>query len=85
VQPRTICRFEGWSKSPHFHTGRAPVPYYNRQSMMTIPHDHLQISKVGNAALILLEEAPVRYHEFDKGAARKYVIGAKGLLGKRAA
>lgn len=76
---------KGWSKSLHFHTGQAPVLQYNRQLMMAILHDRVQISKVVNAALISLEEAPMGYHEFDKGAARKYVIDANGVLGKKAA
>lgn len=76
---------KGWSKSLHFHTGQAPVMQYNRQLMMAILHDRIKISKIVNASVISLEEAPHGYHEFDKGAARKYVIDPNGLVGKKAA
>lgn len=70
---------KGWSKSLHFHTGQAPVLQYNRQLMQAILHDRVQISKIVNATLIPLEEAPQGYHQFDKGASKKFVLDPNGM------
>jgi glutathione-independent formaldehyde dehydrogenase len=37
-----------------------------------------------NATVIRLEDAPQGYRDFDKGAAKKFVIDPNGLLGKTA-
>ncbi|XVQ09756.1 formaldehyde dehydrogenase, glutathione-independent [Spirillospora sp. CA-255316] len=71
----------GWAKSHAFTTGQCPVMRYNRQLMMAILHDRVEIAKNVNATVIPLEEAPAGYHEFDRGAARKYVIDPNGLVG----
>ncbi len=71
---------KGWSKSLHFHTGQAPVLQYNRQLMQAILHDRLPIAKVVNATVISLEQAAQGYKEFDKGAAKKFVIDPNGVL-----
>ena len=70
----------GWAKSHAFYTGQCPVMKYNRRLMMAILHDRVQIAKNVNATVIPLEEAPRGYAEFDKGAARKYVIDPNGLI-----
>src|SRR6478672_9200340 len=57
----------GWAKSHSFATGQCPVMQYNRQLMMAILHDRVQIAKNVNATVIPLEEAPRGYAEFDKG------------------
>ncbi len=75
---------KGWSKSLHFHTGQAPVLQYNRQLMMAILHDRLPIAKIVNATVIPLDQAPQGYADFDKGAAKKYVLDPNGYLGKAA-
>jgi glutathione-independent formaldehyde dehydrogenase len=75
---------KGWSKSLHFHTGQAPVLQYNRQLMQAILHDRVQIAKVVNATVIPLKDAPQGYHQFDGGAAKKFVIDPNGMLGKAA-
>jgi len=75
---------KGWSKSLHFHTGQAPVLQYNRKLMQAILHDRLPIAKIVNATVISLDDAPNGYHEFDRGAARKYVIDPNGLVKKAA-
>jgi glutathione-independent formaldehyde dehydrogenase len=75
---------KGWSKSLHFHTGQAPVLQYNRQLMQAILHDRVQIAKVVNATVIPLKDAPQGYHQFDEGAAKKFVIDPNGMLGKAA-
>jgi glutathione-independent formaldehyde dehydrogenase len=54
---------------------------YHRQLMMAILHDRVQIAKAVNATAISLADASRGYHEFDQGAARKYVLDPHGLLG----
>jgi glutathione-independent formaldehyde dehydrogenase len=75
----------GWAKSHSFVTGQCPVMKYNRNLMMAILHDKVQIAKNVNATPIALDQAPRGYEEFDKGAARKYVLDPHGMLGSRAA
>jgi len=70
----------GWAKSLSFATGQCPVMRYNRQLMMAILNDRVQIAKNVNATVIPLDEAPQGYADFDKGAARKYVIDPHGML-----
>lgn len=70
----------GWAKSHGFMTGQCPVLKYNRGLMMSILHDKAQIAKAVNATVITLDEAPRGYQEFDKGAAKKYVIDPNGLV-----
>lgn len=70
----------GWAKSLSFTTGQCPVMKYNRQLMMAILHDRVQIAKNVNAKPILLDEAPKGYAEFDAGAATKYVLNPNGYL-----
>jgi glutathione-independent formaldehyde dehydrogenase len=70
----------GWAKSLAFTTGQCPVMRYNRQLMQAILHDRTQIAKNVNATVIPLDEAPQGYAEFDKGAARKYVLDPHGLI-----
>ncbi len=73
----------GWSKSHSFFTGQTPVLRYNRQLMMAILHDRIPIAKIVNATVIPLTDAPRGYHEFDEGAARKYVLDPNGILKQR--
>ncbi|MGP3965026.1 formaldehyde dehydrogenase, glutathione-independent [Nonomuraea sp. 3N208] len=72
----------GWAKSHSFVTGQCPVMRYNRQLMMAILHDRVQIAKAVNATPIPLDQAPRGYHEFDEGAARKYVLDPHGMLSR---
>ncbi len=74
----------GWAKSHSFHTGQCPVLKYNRQLMMAILHDKVQIAKAVNATVIGLDEAPQGYRDFDKGAAKKFVIDPHGAAAKAA-
>jgi glutathione-independent formaldehyde dehydrogenase len=71
----------GWAKSLHFHTGQCPVMRYNRQLMMAILHGKAQIAKAVNATVISLEHAAQGYVDFDKGAAKKFVLDPHGSLG----
>ena len=64
----------GWAKSHSFYTGQCPVLKYNRQLMMAILHDKVQIAKAVNATIIPLDKAPQGYQDFDKGVAKKFVI-----------
>ncbi len=80
-----ILRFGlGWAKSHAFFTGQAPVMKYNRGLMMAILHDRIQIAKAVNIQVITLDQAPQGYKDFDKGAAKKFVIDPHGSLKKAA-
>ena len=64
----------GWAKSHSFCTGQCPVMKYHRQLMQCILHDKIKIAKAVNATVISLDKAPQGYKDFDKGAAKKFVI-----------
>ncbi|RYC69574.1 formaldehyde dehydrogenase, glutathione-independent [Spirosoma sordidisoli] len=70
----------GWAKSHSFFTGQTPVIKYNRQLMMSILYDKVQIAKAVNVEVISLDEAPKGYAEFDSGVAKKFVINPHGLI-----
>jgi glutathione-independent formaldehyde dehydrogenase len=70
----------GWAKSHSFFTGQTPVMKYNQQLMQAILWDRINIAEVVNVQVISLDEAPSGYHEFDAGAAKKFVIDPHGLL-----
>src|ERR1700758_1626950 len=72
----------GWAKSHAFTTGQCPVKRYNRQLMMAILHDKVHIAKAVNATIISLDKAPQGYKDFDKGAAKKFVIDPHGVVAK---
>ena len=74
----------GWAKSHRFYTGQTPVLKYNRQLMQAILHDRLPIAKIVNATVISLDDAPQGYKDFDKGAAKKFVLDPHDLLKKTA-
>ena len=70
----------GWAKSHSFHTGQTPVLRYNRQLMMAILHNRIQIAKAVNVEVITLDDAPRGYREFDRGASKKFVLDPHALL-----
>ncbi len=70
----------GWAKSHSFATGQCPVLKYNRGLMMSILHDKAHIADAVNATVITLDDAPRGYAEFDKGAAKKYVLNPHGMI-----
>ncbi len=70
----------GWAKSHAFQTGQTPVLKYNRQLMQAILRDKIHIAKAVNVTVISLEDAPKGYVDFDKGAAKKFVIDPHALL-----
>jgi glutathione-independent formaldehyde dehydrogenase len=70
----------GWAKSHSITTGQCPVMKYHRGLMEMILHDKAQIAKAVNAAVITLDEAPQGYKDFDKGAAKKFVLDPHGQI-----
>ncbi|KAA2239291.1 formaldehyde dehydrogenase, glutathione-independent [Chitinophaga agrisoli] len=70
----------GWAKSLSFATGQCPVMKYHRQLMNTIIYDKIQIAKAVNVQVIRLDDAPGGYHDFDKGAAKKFVLDPNGMI-----
>jgi glutathione-independent formaldehyde dehydrogenase len=70
----------GWAKSHSFATGQCPVMKYHHGLMQMILNDRAQIAKAVNATIITLDEAPQGYHDFDGGAAKKFVLDPHGQL-----
>lgn len=70
----------GWAKSHSIHTGQCPVMKYHRPLMNAIMYDKIKIAKAVNVAVISLEESVQGYIDFDKGAAKKYVIDPHGMI-----
>jgi glutathione-independent formaldehyde dehydrogenase len=64
----------GWAKSLYFATGQCPVMRYHRGLMQAILHDKIQIAKAVNATVISLDQAPQGYKDFDRGAAKKFIL-----------
>jgi glutathione-independent formaldehyde dehydrogenase len=70
----------GWAKSHSFATGQCPVMRYHRQLMQAILYNKTQVAKAVNVTMISLDEAPKGYRDFDKGAAKKFVIDPHGMV-----
>jgi len=70
----------GWAKSHHFTTGQCPVMKYNRNLMQAILYDKIKIAEAVNVQVISLDDGPRGYQDFDKGAAKKFVIDPHGML-----
>jgi glutathione-independent formaldehyde dehydrogenase len=70
----------GWAKSHAFQTGQTPVLKYNRLLMQAILHNKIEIAKAVNVTVIKLEDAPKGYVDFDKGAAKKFVLDPHAML-----
>jgi glutathione-independent formaldehyde dehydrogenase len=70
----------GWAKSHAFVTGQCPVMKYNRQLMMAILYDRIKIAKAVNVEVIPLDQAPKGYKDFDRGAAKKFVLDPHGVI-----
>jgi glutathione-independent formaldehyde dehydrogenase len=75
----------GWAKSLGFMTGQTPVMKYNRALMMAILYDKIQIAKAVNVTVITLDDGPKGYQDFDKGAAKKFVIDPHSSFSRKAA
>jgi glutathione-independent formaldehyde dehydrogenase len=72
----------GWARSHSFTTGQCPVMKYNRPLMMAILYDKIRIAKAVNVEVIRLDDAPRGYKDFDKGAAKKFVIDPHNSISK---
>jgi len=70
----------GWAKSHRLTTGQCPVKQYNRLLMNMILSGKAQIAKAVNATKIKLDEAPMGYQDFDRGAAKKFVLDPHGMV-----
>ncbi len=75
----------GWAKSHTLSTGQCPVMKYNRALMTAILYDKVQVAKAVNVTVISLDDAPQGYKDFDKGAAKKFVLDPHGMVAKQAA
>jgi glutathione-independent formaldehyde dehydrogenase len=53
---------------------------YHRQVMMAILYDKIQIAKAVNVTVISLDNGPKGYKDFDKGAAKKFVLDPHGMI-----
>lgn len=73
----------GWARSHRFVTGQCPVMSYNRELMQAILWGRINIAAAVNVTVIGLSEAPSGYADFDKGAARKFVIDPHGSVATR--
>jgi glutathione-independent formaldehyde dehydrogenase len=70
----------GWARSHVFTTGQCPVMKYNRQLMMAILHDKIKIAKAVNVTVVTLDDAVQGYKDFDRGAAKKFVLDPHGSI-----
>jgi glutathione-independent formaldehyde dehydrogenase len=70
----------GWAKSHSFATGQTPVMRHHYDLMQMILNDRAHIAKAVNATVITLDEAPSGYEDFDKGAAKKFVLNPHDLI-----
>ncbi|MDX6470875.1 MAG: glutathione-independent formaldehyde dehydrogenase [Gaiellaceae bacterium] len=70
----------GWSKSHSMTMGQCPVMRYHRGLMQMILNDRAHIADAVNATVISLDDAPEAYNDFDKGAAKKFVLDPNGLI-----
>jgi glutathione-independent formaldehyde dehydrogenase len=70
----------GWAESHVITTGQCPVMRYHRGLMNAILGDRVQIAKAVNATVVTLDEAPDGYKDFDKGAAKKFVLNPNDLI-----
>jgi glutathione-independent formaldehyde dehydrogenase len=53
---------------------------YHRQLMQAILYDKIQIAKAVNVQVISLEDAAKGYKDFDKGAAKKFVLDPHAMV-----
>ncbi|MEA2306385.1 MAG: glutathione-independent formaldehyde dehydrogenase [Solirubrobacteraceae bacterium] len=70
----------GWAKSHGFTTGQTPVMRYHYDLMQMILSDRAHIADAVNATVISLDDAPKGYEDFDKGAARKFVLNPNDMI-----
>jgi glutathione-independent formaldehyde dehydrogenase len=73
----------GCAKSHSFHAGQCPMMKYNRQLMQCILND--KIANAVKVQTIAMDWAPTGYEDFDKGAAKRFVIDPTNDRGVRGA
>jgi len=72
----------GWAKSLSFATGQCPVMKYHQKLSNAILWDRVDIAKAVNATVISLDDAPQGYKDFDKGAAKKFILDPHNMIKK---
>ena len=72
----------GWARSHSFTTGQCLVMKYNRQLMQAILFGKINIAQAVNVEIIRLDDAPRGYQDFDKGAAKKFVLDPHGAISR---
>jgi glutathione-independent formaldehyde dehydrogenase len=55
---------------------------YNRKLTQAILHDKIQIAKAVNVEVVGLHDAPRGYKDFDKGAAKKFVLDPREMVSR---
>jgi len=70
----------GWAKSHTFCTGQCPVMRYHRNLMNAILYGKVHPAKAVGVTMIGLDESPQGYLDFDKGAAKKFVIDPHNMV-----
>ena len=70
----------GWAKSALVHDRPVPGPEVQPPADDGILHDKVHIANAVNATVISLDDAPRGYKEFDKGAAKKYVLDPHNMI-----
>jgi len=73
----------GWAKSLSFATGQCPVMKYHRKLCNAILWDRVDIANSVNATVISLDDAPQGYKDFDKGAAKKFILDPHNMIPKK--
>jgi glutathione-independent formaldehyde dehydrogenase len=74
----------GWARSQSLTMGQCPVMRYHRQLMHAILSGRAHIARAVNATVVPLDDAPRGYSDFDRGAARKFVLDPNGLVDSKA-
>lgn len=69
-----------WDKGLKIGMGQTPVMRFNRELMINILFNRVNLSQVLNTTVIGLDEAPDAYVEFNKGVPKKFVIDPHNLL-----
>ncbi len=53
---------------------------YNRKLLAAVLADKIDVAKAVNVQVISLDDAPAGYKDFDKGAAKKYILDPHGIV-----
>ena len=53
---------------------------YNRQLMQAILYDKVSVAENVGATVISLDDGPQGYQDFDRGAAKKFIIDPHGMI-----